>query len=98
MHSKKRLSKGIPVGEVQSVQGMTSKSLWTEQRPQSRERQEIRQEREEGAWSVMKRYLNFYHPGNDKPLSSFKKQSGMMRFVELCAGWVEGEAGKNIMA
>lgn len=43
-------------------------------------------------------YLNFYHPGNDKPLSSFKKQSGMMRFVELCAGWVEGEAGKNIMA
>ena len=37
----------------------------------------------------MKRDFNLYPPGNEKPVSSFKKQCGMRRPVKLCGGWVE---------
>ena len=41
----------------------------------------------------------FYHcqpPGNEKPVSGFKKPCGIRRFVKQCAGWVGGEVSKKI--
>ena len=67
-----------------------------EQRPLWREKQETRQEGEEGANHGGPGFYRCRPPGSETPGSGSMKPRGIRRSAQQCAGWVGGGVSKKI--